>query len=105
MQSMFLLGQIKITPAARRTLKRLPYDLIARHSVLDHGQIDESQWAENELGLRTMGRILSRYRVDPTDPDTSFVLIVTEETWRETVISLERELVATPPVAISRRQP
>lgn len=89
MQSNFLLGTLKITPDARAALKRLPYDLIARHAIGEHGQVSPSERKANAMGLQTLGRIVSRYRSDPTDPDSPWVLIVTETTWRETKVSLE----------------
>lgn len=89
MKSDFLLGTLKITPEARAVLRRLPYDLIARHAVCEHGLISPSERRTNDVGLQTLGRIVSRYRADPTDPQSPFILIVTETTWRETKITLE----------------
>jgi hypothetical protein len=78
--------------------------LIARHAIGDHGQVSDEQRAANERGLQTLGRIVSRYRADPTDKNTQYILIVTEETWKETLVGLEEE-VATSAVAINRRLP
>jgi hypothetical protein len=39
MQTNFLLGTLQLTPEARMTLKRLPYDLVARHAINEHGLI------------------------------------------------------------------
>jgi hypothetical protein len=89
MKANFLLGSLKITPEARRALHRLPYDLICRHAVGDYGQITEQERKANELGMKTLGRILSRYSVDPTNPHSPKVRISTEETWRETIVSIE----------------
>lgn len=90
MRANFLLGTLKIAPDARRALRRLPYDLLARHAVGDWGSIDDKQTNLNEHGLNTLGAIVSRYQVDPTDKKTQFVRIVTEATWRETVVTLEK---------------
>lgn len=90
MQSKFLLGALKITPDARRALGRLPYDLIARHAICEHGLISPAERRNNISALQSLGRIVSRYRADPTDKHTDFIVIVTEATWRETTVSLER---------------
>jgi hypothetical protein len=89
MQTQFLLGELKITPDARRALRRLPYDLVARHAICEHGVISPSERRANELGLRTLGRIISRYRSDPTNQHSDWVVVVTEPTWRCTNIYLE----------------
>lgn len=89
MRANFLLGNLKVTPAARRILQRLPYDLLARHAICEHGHISAAEKRMNEVGLKTLGRIVSRYRSDPTDAKAPFILVVTESTWNETVISVE----------------
>lgn len=90
MRANFLLGVLKITPDARRTLKRLPYDLICRHAVGDYGSIDPATRVKNEHHMNTLGAIVSRYPADPTDPKTKYVRITTHATWRETVVELEQ---------------
>lgn len=89
MQTNFLLGALLLTEPARLALKRQPYDLICRHAIGDHGNINQAERGMNEQSLKTLGPILSRYRVDPTDPDSSTVIILTKETWCETLIALE----------------
>lgn len=90
MQSKFLLGTLKITPDARRALRRLPYDLIARHAICEHGHISPAEQRSNHVALQSLGRIVSRYRADPTDKNSDYVVITTEATWRETTVSLEK---------------
>ena len=85
----FLLGSLQLTAQARMVLKRLPYDLIARHAVNDHGLATEAELKQNELSMQIIGVITSRYHVDPTNPGAGCVRIETDETWSETLISLE----------------
>ena len=89
MQTNFLLGTIKLTEPARMTLKRQPWDLIARHAVNEHGRITEKEQRNNELGMKTLGPIISRYKTDPTDPKSKNVVIYTFNTWNETLVSIE----------------
>ncbi len=89
MQSNFLLGALQITPDALMVLKRLPYDLVCRHAINEHGVISKSERKRNEHSMLILGPLRSRYMVDPTDPKTRFVLIETDASWGETVISLE----------------
>jgi len=39
MYSNFLLGTLRVSRAAKVKLKRIPYDLIARHAVNEQGNI------------------------------------------------------------------
>lgn len=89
MQTNFLLGSLQITQQARMELKRLPYDLVARHAINEHGIITKSEQRRNAISMQTIGPLRSRYMVDPTNPKSKFVLIETSATWGETVISLE----------------
>ena len=89
MKSDFLLGTLKITPAAKSLLKRLPYDLICRHAIGDHGFVSDEEKRSNERAKTTLGKIISRYRADPTDEQSKSVLVTTERTWTETVVSIE----------------
>lgn len=91
MYSNFLLGNLRVTPAAKMKLKRLPLDLIARHAVNDHGNITARETKRNEQALRRTGTITSRFYVDPTDHSQGSVLVVTHETWDDTVVCLEDE--------------
>ena len=89
MHSNFLLGAIKMTGAARLALKRHPYDLIARHAINEHGKISQAEMQENLFGMRSIGPIISRYVADPTDASSPHVLVITADTWNETIVSLE----------------
>lgn len=89
MQSNFLLGVLKLTEPARLALKRQPYDLIARHAINEHGQISQEERERNELGMRTLGPIISRYHVDPTTKKSAMVVVLTSNTWSETLIYLD----------------
>ena len=89
MQTNFLLGSIEMTVDAHKTLKRLPYDLIARHAINDHGLITDQERQQNALSMRIIGPIVSRYIADPTDPTSPHVRIETDRLWGSTVVSLE----------------
>lgn len=89
MQTNFLLGFLQITPQARMTLKRLPYDLVARHAINEHGAITTRERKQNALSMQTIGPIVSRYRADPTNPKSKYVRIETDDTWGTTLISIE----------------
>lgn len=91
MYSNFLLGSLRITDGARIKLKRIPYDLLARHAINEHGVITKREARSNEMAMNTIGEIMSRYRVDPTDASLGNVVIVTHATWDETLIKLETE--------------
>jgi hypothetical protein len=89
MQTNFLLGTLRMTPEARMALKRVPYDLVCRHAINDHGEISKRQLAINEMSMKTIGPIKSRYKADPTNPRTKYVVVQTDETWESTTIDLE----------------
>ena len=91
MYSNFLLGNLRITEGAKVRLKRIPYDLIARHAVNEHGSLTKSEIRRNEKAMKTIGEIMSRYRVDPTDDSLGNVVIITHATWDETLVKLESE--------------
>ena len=91
MYSNFLLGNLRVTPAAKIQLKRIPLDLIARHAMNDHGNITPREAARNKLAMKRTGTILSRYLIDPTDPKQGSVVVITHETWDDTVVQLEDE--------------
>lgn len=59
MQTNFLLGEIKLTTAARLQLKRIPLDLICRHAINEHGHITASEARRNASGMDTLGAIIS----------------------------------------------
>ena len=89
MQTNFLLGSLQLTERARMTLKRLPYDLVARHAVNEHGTITARERKRNALSMLTIGPIVSRYRADPTNPKSPYVRIETSADWGTTTISIE----------------
>ncbi len=89
MQTNFLLGTLRITDAARMALKRQPYDLIARHAINEHGDISRSERKNNEKSMKTLGPIISRYKIDPTNKHSRNVVVFTKSTWDETVVTIE----------------
>lgn len=91
MYANFLLGNLRVTEAAKIKLKRIPLDLIARHAVNDHGNITAREAKLNALALKRTGTIMSRYFIDPTDPKQGSVVVITHETWDDTVVQLEDE--------------
>lgn len=91
MKANFLLGTLRITPAAKEALMRIPYDLLARHAVNEHGYLTRREERHNEIAMTTIGEIKSRYRVDPTDPTKGNVIVLTQRTWDETIVQLETE--------------
>ena len=72
-------------------LKRIPYDLVARHAMNEHGSLSAREQRCNELAMQTVGEIMSRFRVDPTDLDQGNVLVITRASWGETLVKLENE--------------
>lgn len=91
MQANFLLGQLKITPEAKRRLKRVPFDLLAMHALNEHGHLSKREARRNEIAMTTLGEITSRYPVDPTDSKQGNVLVITQKAWGETLVKLETE--------------
>lgn len=91
MQANFLLGTLRITEGAKFSLKRIPYDLLARHAVNEHGMVSNRESRRNEIAMKTVGEIVSRYPVNPTDPAAGRIVIITHATWDETLIKLESE--------------
>jgi hypothetical protein len=89
MQTNFLLGTIKLTEEARKALRRQPYDLLARHAINEHGQVSIAELKENLRGMKTLGPIISRYRVDPTNSTSKAVVVKTAKAWSNTLIYLE----------------
>ncbi len=89
MQTNFLLGSIQLTDSARRALGRQPYDLLARHAINEHGKISSTELKKNVIGMKTLGPIMSRYTVDPTDPESKAVVVKTSTKWEKTIIYLE----------------
>ena len=91
MHSNFLLGTLAISEGAKLKLKRIPYDLIARHAVNDHGNLTRREARRNEISMQTIGEIISRYLADPTDQSQGSVMVVTSEAWSDTLVKLEEE--------------
>ena len=91
MQSNFLLGTLSVLENALLKLKRIPFDLIARHAINEHGKLTPRELHRNVVGMKHIGEITSRYAVDPTDATQGNVLVVTLQAWNETVVKLETE--------------
>ena len=89
MQTNFLLGEIKLTTAARIQLKRIPLDLICRHAINEHGHITASEARRNANGMDTLGAIISRYKADPTNPKSPDIVVYTRESWDETIVFID----------------
>ncbi len=91
MQTNFLLGTLKMSRRARKALQREPYDLIARHAINEHGLVTDKELKKNEAAMTTLGEVVSRYRVDPTNPGKGTILVKTSASWKETTVCLESE--------------
>jgi hypothetical protein len=91
MYSNFLLGTLRVSRGAKAKLKRIPYDLIARHAVNEHGALTLKENIANMASMKTVGPILSRYLIDPTDKSKGNIVIVTRASWDETLVRLETE--------------
>lgn len=91
MYSNFLLGTLRVTRGAKAKLKRTPYDLIARHAVNDHGNITKAEDVANQVSMKRVGQIISRYKSDPTNPASVNVVVITRQAWDETIVKLETE--------------
>lgn len=91
MYANFLLGTLKITESAQTSLMRIPYDLIARHALNEHGQLTKREQRRNEIAMKTIGQMMSRYRIDPTDASKGNVLVTTDELWGATTVHMENE--------------
>jgi hypothetical protein len=91
MYSNFLLGTLRVSRAAKKKLKRVPYDLIARHAVNEHGTLTQKENVANLTAMKTVGSIMSRYMIDPTDKSKGNVVVITRVAWDETLVRLETE--------------
>ncbi len=91
MYSNFLLGTLRVSRGAKAKLKRIPYDLIARHAVNEHGALTSKEGIANLAAMKTVGQIMSRYLIDPTDKSKGNIVIVTRASWDETLVRLETE--------------
>lgn len=91
MYSNFLLGTLRISRGAKLKLQRIPYDLIARHAVNEHGALTKKEYVANLAAMKTVGSIMSRYVIDPTDQSKGNVIIITRVAWDETLVRLETE--------------
>jgi hypothetical protein len=92
MYSNFLLGTLRVSRGAKVKLKRIPYDLIARHAVNEHGSLTNAETITNLANMKTVGPITSRYSVDPTNKALGNVVIITRASWDETLVKLEHEV-------------
>ncbi|MGA0610026.1 hypothetical protein [Caldimonas sp. KR1-144] len=92
MKSRFALGALRTSQAAKSALHRIAYDLICRHALCDHGQISMIERRANERSLVHGGRVVSRYRSDPTNPNAPWVIVVTEAGGIHTTVFMEHEL-------------
>lgn len=91
MHSNFLLGKLVVTKAVLMKLKRTPFDFIARHAVNEYGNITPAERRSNNASMKRVGPIMSRYMIDPTDPSQGHVIVITDEDWETTTVSLEGE--------------
>lgn len=91
MMSYFLLGDISIADTAKKALGRTPLDLLARHAIHDHGIVTPDEIRANVVNSLEGGEIVSRYRVDPTQPKSRTVVVKTHEGWGRTTIALEKK--------------
>jgi hypothetical protein len=58
-------GQLVATPGALQALKdsgQTPGFFLDRHAAGDWGDVDEEDWALNDLAVKDGGRLLSAYR-------------------------------------------
>lgn len=91
MYSNFLLGTLRVSSGAKAKLNRIPYDLIARHAVNEHGQLTAKENIANLAAMKSVGSIMSRYMIDPTDVAQGNVVVITRAAWDETLVKLETE--------------
>ena len=90
MGTMFPLGHLAITPGAMEALSKANIsadNIIQRHVLGDWGDITESDWKSNELGVEMGGRILSAYNL----PDQTKIWVTTEPDRSGTTILLPEE--------------
>ena len=92
MQTKCLLGTLKMSRRGRSALQREPYDLIARHAINEHGSVTHRERKRNEAAMTTLGELVSRYQVDPTNPGKGTILVKTSACWKETTVCLETEV-------------
>lgn len=93
MKSRFELGPLRTSTQARKALGRIAYDLICRHALCDFGIAteQEQQYNMHAIGGGT-GRVISRYRSDPTANESPPIVVVTETGGLHTTVYLESEL-------------
>lgn len=91
MYANFLLGEINTTDDVLARLNRIPLDLLARHAINEHGRLTKLERKRNQLAMRNVGRILSRYPINPLALSEGFVIVETKDGWGETEIRLESE--------------
>lgn len=91
MISKFILGELNVHENALQALHRMPFDLIARHAVCDHGLATERECKHNALAVTNGGPIVSRYLIDPTNPARGRVMVVTRKGGDSTTVQLEAD--------------
>ena len=91
MYTTFLLGELEISEKALAALGRTPLDLIARHAVREHGHATPHELLANSKAVERGGQVISRYRIDPTDPARGSVVVITRRGGAQTVVCLESE--------------
>jgi len=91
MHSNFLLGRLCISEAVQMKLKRMPFDLVARHAINEYGHVSPTERRANTHSMKYVGQILSRYPIDPTNLGEGYVLVITDEDWETTTVKIEGE--------------
>ena len=91
MRTNFLLGELNVHENVLRVLHRTPLDLLARHAVCDHGLVSERERKHNAQAVMDGGPIVSRYYIDPTNPNKGRIMIVTRKGWDSTTVQLEAD--------------
>ena len=88
MHANFLLGTLIYEESVEAAIGRNPLDLIARHTVCDHGIVGRRQKVRNRVALGERGEIVSEYRLNPLHPEDGSIRITTSAGWGETVVSI-----------------
>ena len=91
MYANFLLGRCTVTDEVRDKLQRIPLDFIARHAVNEHGLISNLERKRNQLAMQRAGKIISRYMVNPTNPEDGFVEVETSAGWQTTTVRIKEQ--------------
>lgn len=84
------LGRTLITQGALAALKNVrqtPDEFLRRHALADWGELDDEDWARNDLALVEGARLLSAYRLR----DSTRLWIITEWDRSQTTLLLPEE--------------